>query len=178
MWLEHFFCPTKGQLNLKKGLNLCVYLLSGGEEVLLKLSPVGGSGPDSGGLRARSSRFSWAVHTPPASGVHLPGGPRASVTAADCRSGNSSPSSRSLEEQEETRPCSSWCGSEPRPSPLSQWPGHSSSLLSSHSPVTLNSPLIPSGVTRPTSLNSEENKFLFRACTLLRGAAPWLAESS
>lgn len=62
--------------------------------------------------------------------------------------------------------------------PLSQWPGHLSSLLSSHSPVTLNSPLIPSRVTRPTSLNSEENKFFFRACTLLWGAAPWLAESS
>lgn len=115
-----FSLSNKGEINKQKGSNLCVYLLSGGEEVLLKLSPVGGSGPESGGLRARSSRFSWAVHTPPASGVHLPGGPRASVTAADCRSGNSSQSSQSLEEQEETRPCSSWCGSEPRPSPLSQ----------------------------------------------------------
>lgn len=61
-------------------------------------------------------------------------------------------------------------------------------LFSSHSPVTLNSPLIPFWVTRPTSLNSgggekhppqkkkkkkaKRNKscllFLLRACTMLR----------
>lgn len=58
---------------------------------------------------------------------------------------------------------------------FTQWPEHSSSLFSSHSSVTLNSPLIPSWVTRPTSLNYEENKssllFLFLACTLRQGCA-------
>lgn len=58
---------------------------------------------------------------------------------------------------------------------FTQWPEPLSSLFNSHSSVTLNSPLIPTWVTRPTSLNSGENKsfllFLFRACTLLTG--PW-----
>lgn len=62
---------------------------------------------------------------------------------------------------------------------FTQWPEHSSSLFSSHSSVTLNSPLIPSWVTRPTSLNYEENKspllFLFLACTLQTGlCCDWL----
>ena len=160
-------------LALKKTVYLSVT-----EVVLLNPFPAGDCGPGFGRLHAQSPRFSSGVHTALASGVHLPSlldGLKLSATAADCQSENSFQSSQSPVKQEESQPYSSWCSSELRPSCSHKWPEHLSSLFSCHSSVTLNSPLIPSWVTRPTSLNSEENKssllFLFWACTLLQGCA-------